>query len=429
MKLMGAIRHLMDRPILLPWWRRKPFVRAAAASAGLLLFGGILAAFIGTAERSVRVQAASLTIGTVQEGVFHDFVPLRGKTVPRDTIYLDALEGGQVERVLVQPGDRVQANQPLVVFRNSQLELEVLDRIGRLVESITQLQTYQTQLEVNRVNNEKALAQIDYDIQRLGQLAQRQDPLAAKGYVPMDQNEQLHDQLDYNTRLRPMQAETNSRQEQLRQSQLPHIQAELDSLQQSLVITRSKLNELTVKAPLAGQVTVIDLKIGENRNRGDRVAEIVPDTGFELSADIDEFYRGRVALGQIAEADIDGVTHRLRVTRLHPQVQNGVFTAELEFQDKAPQNLVSGAAVQGKLSLGSDRTARILPAGAFLERTGGNWIFALEPDGQSARRRPIRVGRRNVEQIEVLDGLAAGEHVVISDYTGFDRIDRIDLLQ
>jgi HlyD family secretion protein len=140
----------MDRPISLPWWRRKTFLHSAIAAAVLLFLGIGLAAFLGAAERSLRVQASTLTIGAVEKGVFRDFVPLRGRTVPRDTIYLDALEGGQVARVLVQPGDHVTEGQSMIVFRNSQLELEVLDRIGRLVESITQLQTYQTQLEVNR---------------------------------------------------------------------------------------------------------------------------------------------------------------------------------------------------------------------------------------------------------------------------------------
>jgi HlyD family secretion protein len=182
-----------------------------------------------------------------------------------------------------------------------------------------------------------------------------------------------------------------------------------------------------VKAPLAGQVTAIDLKIGENRNRGDRLAEIVPDTGFKLAADIDEFYRGRVQLKQLADVEIAGTTHRLRVTRIHPQVQNGIFVAELEFEGASPRGLVPGASLLGKLTLGSDDQALILPAGAFLERTGGDWILVLDADGASARRQRIRVGRRNVEQVEVLEGLAAGQRVVTSDYTGFERIDRVDL--
>jgi len=329
----------------------------------------------------------------------------------------------------VQPGDRVTENQPLIVFRNSQLELEVLDRVGRLVESITQLQTYQTQLEVNRVNNEKALARIEFDIQRLERLASRQDPLAVKGVVSAQQHDELHDELNHNRRLRPLQAETNRRQEELRQGQLPRIQAELDSLQHSLEITRSKMDDLIVKAPVSGQVTRIDLKVGETRNRGQRLAEIVPNTGFKIAADIDEFYRGRVSAGQFADIEGDEAPYRLRVTRLYPEVQTGVFTAELEFVGRSPDGLVPGAAVQGKLSLGGDEPALILPAGAFLERTGGSWIMVVEPGGRAARRRPIKTGRRNVEQVEVLSGLETGERVIVSDYTAFERIDRIDLIR
>jgi HlyD family secretion protein len=132
--------------------------------------------------------------------------------------------------------------------------------------------------------------------------------------------------------------------------------------------------------------------------------------------------------GQTADADIDGRTYRLRLTRVYPQVENGVFTAELDFVGPSPPGLVPGAGVQGKLSLGGDEDALVIPAGAFLERTGGGWIFVLDPGGATAHRRDIRVGRRNVEQVEIAAGLKAGEKVITSDYTGYDRIDRIDLV-
>lgn len=425
---MGYIAvHAMDRPLNLPWWRKKLAIQVAGVMAAVLLVLTTMALFLGAAERSVRIKADTLTFSTAEHGIFHDFVPLRGKTVPHDTIYLDALEGGQVERVLVRPGDRVQINQPLVIFRNSQLELEVLDEVGRLVESITQLQTYQTELETNRVANEKALEDIDFNIKRLQLLAARQDPLMARGIVSVLDDQQTHNELDHDLRLRPLQAETNQRQEQLRLQQLPRIQTELASLQQSLQIARSKVDDLTVKAPVAGLVTAIDLKVGQNRNRGDRLVEIVPNTGFKLAADIDEYYRDRVRSGQTADAEIDGMQYRLRVTRVYPQVQNGVFTAELEFQGTPPPNLVAGAAIEGKLSLGSDQRALILPAAAFLERTGGDWAFVVDAGGQTAHRRTLKIGRRSLEQVEVLNGLRPGERLITSDYTGLERIDRIDL--
>ncbi len=100
--------------------------------------------------------------------------------MPRDTIYLDALEGGLVARVLVQAGDRVTVGQPLVEFSNTALELEVLDREGGLVQSITQLQTFETQLEQNRAANERLLADAEYDVTRLERALARREELIAR---------------------------------------------------------------------------------------------------------------------------------------------------------------------------------------------------------------------------------------------------------
>ena len=417
----------MDQVVRRPWWRSTK-VRLAGGVA--LALGVILVmsfAFLGKAQRSVRVAADTVTIDTVQSGVFHDLTSLQGKVVPRDTIYLDALEGGQVQRVLVQAGDRLTPGQPLVEFRNTQLELEVLDQEGRLVESITQLQAYEKQLEQNRADNAKTLAQIDYNVLRLQRMAGRRDPLTGAGYVSREQADQVHDELDYDNKLLPLQSETNQRQEALRIKQLPQVHTEMESLQRSLAMTRTKLGDLVVRAPVAGRLTAMDLKIGENRNRGDRLGEITLDTGFKISADVDEFYLGRVQTGQSADMDLHGRTVKLVVTRIYPQVHSGVFTIDLAFSGPAPQGLLPGEAVQGKLSLGADKPALVLPAGAFLERTGGDWVFVLRPDGAKADRRRIKIGRRTADQVEVLSGLKAGERVITSDYQGWDKIDRIDL--
>jgi len=231
----------------------------------------LMAAAFGAAQRSVRLPAATVSIDTVEAGVFHDLTPLRGKVVPHDTVYLDALEGGQVERVMAHAGDMVSAGQPLIAFRNTELELEVLDQEGRLVESMTQLQAFEKQLEDTRLANEKAAVEIAYNVVRLSRAATRRRELASKGYISAESNDQLHDELAYDTRLGPLQAQSNARQESLRLRQLPQIRAELASLRQSLTITRAKLDYLVVKAPVAGQLTDLVQNVGENHNRGDRL--------------------------------------------------------------------------------------------------------------------------------------------------------------
>lgn len=417
----------MDRQISRPRWRSRRALTALAAIGVVLSLGLVAAATSLGARSAVRVPAGNLTIETARTGVFHDFVTLRATVVPRDVVFLDALEGGQVEEVMVQPGDTVAAGQPLIRFRNTELELEVLDREGRLVESITQLQAYEKQLEDARVANEKAAARIQYDIVRLQRSADRRDALLAKGFVSRDAHEAVHDELAYNQRLLPLQVASNRDQDALRQRQLPQIHSELKNLHESLQITRSKLDSLILRAPLAGRLTDMDLKVGEIRNRGQRLGQIVPDTGFKLQADVDEYYLGRVRVGLEGRVEAGGREVAARVVRVDPQVKNSTFQVEMTFGGTQPGGLLPGQALEGRLILGGDKPGLILPAGAFLERTGGDWVMVVDKSGRRAERRRIRVGRRNADQVEVLAGLKPGERIITSDYAAFEKVDQVIL--
>jgi HlyD family secretion protein len=424
----AAVLHsAMDRPLSRPWWHLKLWQQllSGVVAVILVILAGVL--LLGPAQRSVSIPVASLSIAAVARGVYHDIIPLTGEVVPHDTVYLDAVEGGRIEHILVQAGDSVTAGQPLVTLSNTALELDVLDREGRLVQSITESQSYQTQLEQNRVANQKALAQIDYDIVRLRRAQERRESLVAQHLVSVESQDQIKDELDNALRQRPMQEESNHRQEELREKQLPQLQAQIAKLQQDLVVTHGKLADLTVRAPVSGLVTSMDLTVGESRNLGDRLAEITPATGYKLSATVDEYYLARVRPGQAASIELDDKSWRLKVTRVYPQVKSGGFVVDLAFDGATPPGLLRGQTLQGRLSLGADVPGLVLPAGAFLERSGGDWAFVVQPDGHSAQRRRIKIGRRNAEQVEILSGLSAGERVITSDYTGLERIDRIDL--
>jgi HlyD family secretion protein len=417
----------MDTRIVLPWWRRRRTLIAGAAAAAVLAAGGLGLALLSGAKSSVRVPAANVTLDTVQRGVFHDFVVLRATAQPKDVIYLDALEGGQVQEVMAQAGDMLRVGQPVLRFRNTELELDVLDREGRLVESITQLQTYEKQLEDARVANEKAAAQIQYDITRLQRTAERRDALVGRGYISKDLYEQVHDELDHNRKLLPLQTASNAEQDALRRRQVPQIQGELATLQESLKVTRSKLDSLVVRAPVAGRLTDMDIKVGEIRNRGQRLGQIVADTGFKLQAQIDEYYLDRVRAGQTGAVTVDGRELPVRVTRVDPQVKNATFQVDIAFEGPMPRGLLPGQALEGRLTLGGDRPALVLPSGPFLERSGGDWVMVADAGAAHADRRRIRIGRRSAEQVEILGGLKPGERVITSDYAAFEKVDRVDL--
>ena len=413
-----------------PWhWAKWPMGVRAGVGAGLALGLVLLtvATLFGNAERSVRMARSTLTIAPVKEGIYHDFIPLRGKVVPHDTIYIDAIDGGRVERVLAQAGDEVKEGEPLIGFSNTNLQLQVIQQEAQLNQATAQLQQNEINLELNKINNERALAQLDYNITRLTRSINRRAVLFSKGAESEEARDIVQDELSYDLKLKPLQAASNERQDAIRQSQVPLIEAQLKQLQENLRIVHAKLDNLTVRAPVSGRLTDMDIKVGENRNPGQRLAEITPDTGIKLSADVDEYYLSRIRNGEVSDVHIGEKTWRLHVIRVYPQVKDGQFVIDLAFDGPNPEGLVPGQAVQGKLSLGGDDHALILPAGPFLEQTGGDWIFVLAPGDHSAERRRIKIGRRNIEQVEVLSGLKEGDRVITSEYTGLDRINRIDL--
>jgi HlyD family secretion protein len=415
----------MDRPIEMGTFTRH---RAWIVGAGALLLLILIAASLrdSLAATAIRLDLEKVSIGTVETGVMHDFMPLRVAVVPRDIVLIDAPDGGRVEKVLVAPGDVVTAGQSLVLLSNTQLELQVLEQEGRLIESTTQLQNYQHLLEQNRLSNEMALSEIEYNITRLSRAVERRMGLVRDGTVSRESVDQLEDELRSYRNKHALQVNNNREQAELRRLQMPTIRNQIAALQQDLVITRAKLENLTARAPGNGRVTSLDLKVGQTLRSGERIAQMSRDTGFKLTQLVDEFYLPRLRNGQAGMVTIGGRSWPVQVSRLYPEVKNGTFTVDFEFTGKAPPDLLPGQTLQGRLTFGSESNALYMPAGPFLERSGGAWVFVMDSSNDSAKRRSIRIGRRNPDQVEVLGGLQAGERVLISDYTGLDRADRID---
>ena len=424
--LVGMDRQIRHKP----WSPRRWPLGAKLGVAAVLIVAVVVPVvklIAGAAVRTLRVPHEQVTIATAERGVFHDLIPLRANVVPRETVYVDAIDGGRVDRVLVEAGDMVQEGQPLIELSNTNLALQVIQEESQLNQAISQLQQNEIALEENQLSNDRALAEIDYNLVRLSRSAERREGLAAKGLVSAEQRDVVTDELAHYKRLRPIQAVSGQRQSELRERLLPDIHRQLKILRGNLAVVHDKLDSLIIRAPVTGRVTSIDLKVGENRAPGQRLAEVTPETGMKLVADVDEFYLARVRVGQTATVTLDGKSINLTVRRVSPQVRNGQFRIDLDFDEASPKALVEGSAAQGHLQLGGDTPALVLPMGPFLERTGGDWIFVVDPDGQSAERRRIKVGRRNSEQLEVLSGLRVGQQVVTSDYTGLDKIDRIVL--
>ena len=376
--------------------------------------------------RSLSVNSGRITVSEVTVGTFEDFIPLRGRLVPRSTVYLDAIEGGRVEQVLVEDGAIVEPGDLIAVLSNTNLQLEVLGREAAVTEQLNNMRTIELQLEQNRLSHKRNLVEIDYQITRLTREVARQRELISKNLVSQSTIDELEDELTYYRNRREVTLESQATDERMQEQQLVQLREAGKQLQAGLGFARKNLDDLNVTAPLAGKLSGFNIEVGQSIVRGGRLGQIDDPDGYKLNVKIDEYYLGRVDLQQVAAAEHRGRDIDLKISKIYPQVNEGQFEVDMTLADE-PDGLRRGQTLQIRLTLGDNADAILIPNGAFYQETGGNWVFVVAPDGSEAIKRPVRLGRRNTEFIEVLDGLEPGEKVITSPYTSYTGMDRLNL--
>lgn len=416
----GAMDKVIERKGL------SPRVKIGGGIA-LLLVAMLL--FWGFAPRgsSQTVEARRLAISEVKQGTFDDFLPLRARVTPLLTVYLDAVEGGRVEKILVEDGATVVKGQLLAELSNADLQLSTLARETEVAEQLNNLRTTELALSRTRLENERNIIQADLDATKARRQYELQQPLAAKGFVAGKVFKDTSDDYQYQVKRGRVLRAAQANDERLQSSQLVQLRATAASLQSALAIAHANLEQLKLRAPVSGQLTAFSIQVGQSMSRGERIGQIDSPGRTKLVAGVDEYYLGRVQPGQKATIDLGGKSYRMKVAKIYPQVKNGEFEVDLWFVDPEPQGMQRGQSLQAKLILGDPSPARLIPNGSWYNDTGGAWVFVVDPDGGSAIRRQVRLGRRNSDYVEILDGLDPGEKVITSSYAGFLDRTRLDL--
>jgi HlyD family secretion protein len=396
-----------------------------AAGGGLALLLTVLFWLFAPSAGSQSVSRERLGISVVENGIFEDFLPLRARVTPLVTVYLDAVEGGRVEEMAVEDGANVTRGQLLAVLSNADLQLSTLARQPEVEQQQTNMRSQELALQQTRSANMRDLNQAQTDLAKAQRQYDLYKPLAAKGFVTQKQFNDTADDLNYQRQRLAILRRSISQDETLQASQLAQLRASASSLNSSLGIARSSLSQLNIRAPATGQLSGFTIQLGQSLQRGERLGQIDSAGGNKLVADVDEFYLGRVQRGQSGTVDVEGKTFRMKVAKVLPQVRNGQFQVEMIFDGPEPQSIQRGQTLQLKLTLGDSSRAVLVPNGAFFSDTGGQWIFVVDRGGNSASRRDIKIGRKNADFIEVLEGLKPGEKVVTSSYSGLVDKDRL----
>jgi HlyD family secretion protein len=404
-------------------WRRTVPIAGVALAVGL---AGFLALRPG-GERTLAVEKGRVEIARVVRGRFDDFIQVRARATPARTVFLDTAQGGQVEAIHVEDGALVERGQLLVELSNTALQLDVISREAQITEQLNALRGLELAHEQNRLAHKRELVEVDYQIARLTRQTARGDDLASSGVVSRGEQEDRREELAYYKRRRSVELESFAAADRLQRTQLVQLRAASTQLELNLKIARHNLDSLRVTASLSGQLSSFSLEVGQSLAAGERIGQIDDPSRYKLTAEVDEFYLSRVDTGQRGDVELDGRSYRLKVAKVRPQVQSGRFMADLSFDGDAPANVHRGQTAQARLQLGQPTDAVLVPNAAFYQDTGGSWVFVVSSDHRQAVRRSVRLGRRNPQFIEVLDGLLPGEEIVTSPYSNYLDTDRLDL--
>ncbi|MEZ4722783.1 MAG: efflux RND transporter periplasmic adaptor subunit [Flavobacteriales bacterium] len=413
----------MDRKIERKTWTSKRIGGVIVVPIVLALL--FMMVFSG-GESAYRVSRERVTIGAVIYDDFQDIVTIQAAVEPLTTIQIDASEGGVVEEIFVEDGANVEKNEPLLRLSNTSLSLDFMNRETQIVEQINNLRSTRITLDQNKRQVQEQLVEIDYQLAeqrrqwKIDSALYHKEAIAESEYLASKAN------LKYLVQRKALMEERFATDEAYRKSQLFNIDQSVEMMERNLEAIRRNLENLVVKAPISGQLNSFDHEIGETKNRGENLGRVDVLDGYQLSAQVDQFYLNRVKMEQQAEVTISNQQYRLSVSKILPTVVNNQFEIHLQFNDTIPASIRRGQSLQVRLELSAKAKSLMVDRGAFYQSTGGKYVFVVNENGE-AFQREVTLGSQNPNYIQVLDGLQEGEEIITSSYKAFGEVERIVL--
>ncbi len=413
----------MDRIIEKKRWTKKRIVTIAGAGVGALLI--ILIIFSSLGKSKLNVESERIIISEVKHANFREFIPVTGIIQPVSTIYLDLREGGRVEEIFVEDGAVMKKDQPILRLSNTDLELSLTTQETSVYNLLAQMQIAQNGARQNTISKLTQSVDVESQLIESKRIYEMNKKLLSKNVIAQQEYLESENQYNYLLEKKKLVDEILEQDSIASAQQFSQAEQSYQGAKNGLELMRRKFDDLTVCAPVDGQLTSLDAEIGQSKNKGERIGQIDVLSGFKVRVDIDEHYISRIYAGLEGVYKQADSTYTLVIKKVYTQVTSGRFAVDMVFKDKVPDNIRRGQSLQIRISLSDETEALIIPRGGFYQTTGGNWIFKLNKDGNKAYRTPIRIGRQNPDNYEVLEGLAPGDRVVINSYENYGDIQEL----
>jgi len=394
--------------------------------AGVIVLLLLLYQILFASHDSVfRAERDKLTISTAEKGQFNDYITIIGQVEPITTIYLDAEEGGRVKERLIEEGSMVKEGDVILRLENRQLYQTILTSETDLAEKENYLRQTRINFETELIQSRRNILDNEYRLTRKKRTFEQYEKLYKEELISKEDYLQAKEDYNYEVKLLEINKLKAKNDSLIQLTSMKTLETDLLKMRQMLGLVRERLDNLNVKAPVDGQLGMLDAEIGQSISQGQRIGMIHVLTSFKVKAKIDEHYIDRVRRDLAASFDRNGVNYRMIVRKVYPEVRDGQFEIDLLFEGEKPENIRAGQTYHIKLELGQSEIALLLPRGGFFQSTGGQWVFVLNENGTEAVKRSIRIGKQNPLYYEVLEGLQPGEQVITSSYELFGNNDKI----
>jgi len=387
-------------------------------------FGALLVVFIiwllvRDNSSTLRVNPETLFISEVQSGEFNDYIRISGQVQPMTTIQLSPQEGGIVQEIVIEEGSLVKAGDVILRLSNDNLDLQILNSESELAEKENILRNTLIAMEQQRLNLRQESLQLEIEVKKLLRRYEQNRSLYEEKLISRE--EYLVAKEDYELAAGRLElVKERAEQDSLYRSvQVSQMEESLRNMRINMHMIRKRKDNLMIKSPIDGELGLLDVVLGQAIASGTKIGQINELGSYKIEAQIDEHYIDRVTAGLEATFERQNEAYDAVIRKVYPEVRDGKFKADFKFSGEQPANIRTGQTYYLNLQLGQPEKAIIIPRGTFYQNTGGKWIYVVSPDGGKAVKREIRIGRQNPQFFEVLEGLEAGERVIISGYDTF----------
>lgn len=397
--------------------------RGISYLAGALFLLFVVWLLVRDNSSTLRVDARTISVGTVARGEFNDYIRVTGQVQPITTVQLSPLEAGIVERLVVEEGASVRKGDVLVELSNTSLTLEILNSEAELAEKQNILRNTLISMEQQKLDLRLDKVQLDLDVERKRRTWQQNEELYRSNLIAREDWLQSKEDYELAERKRELNIERQIQDSLYRTVQIEQMEDNLANMKRNMELIRQRIGNLQVKSPIDGEVGLLDVVLGQSVSSGQKIGQVNDLSDYKVEAEIDESYIDRVRAGLDATFERQDTAFTMRLRKVYPEVRNGQFRADFTFVGAHPRNIRSGQTYYLHLELGQPTDAVIIPRGSFYQSTGGAWIYVVAPEGDRAYKRRIRIGRQNPQYYEVLEGLEPGERVIVSGYENYGAND------